>query len=189
MVDRVREKIKYTTQSWTKYLDSVFQKESANQKAVADLALDDGTVIQKAVPATVLLGLESKLKEIRGMYESVPTLAPGENWEKDPKTGEWKAVSERLRTIKEQTPVVMVQPTQFHPAQVQMVTKDVRTGRIVTTKQSSLFTPAEKSAVLGRVDDLIRAVKRARMRANNVEVDPGAIGDKLFNYIHKDIVS
>lgn len=191
MVDTVRDKIKYTAKSYTRYIDSVFQKESANQKAKADLTLEDNTVLVTGVPATVLLGLESKLKEVRAMYETAPTISPGENWEEDASAGKGirKAVSERVRTAKITEPLVLVQPTKEHPAQVQMVSKDSRIGKVTTTKKTSLFTPGEKAEVLGRVDSLIRSVKKARMRANDTVVDNVTIGQKLFDFIHKDIVN
>jgi len=193
MVDTVRSKIKFVTDPYAKYIDAVFQKESTNQVAKADLELSDEEgekiVLAKDVPATVLLGLETKLKEIRSLYESAPTLAPGENWLKDDKTGNWKAVSERIRTAKITEPVVVVPPTKEHPAQVATVSKDVRKGRVVTTKESSFLTSAEKSDLLGRVDMLIRSVKKARMRANNAEVVNGKIGRKIFDFIHKGVVT
>jgi hypothetical protein len=192
MVDTLRSKIKFVTEPYAKYIDAVFQKESTNQLAKADIELNDEEgekiLLAKDVPATVLLGLESRLKEIRALYESAPTLAPGENWAKDEKSGNFKAVSERIRTAKITEPLVVVPPTKEHPAQVATVSKDVRKGRVVTTKESSFFTPAEKSDLIGRVDVLIRAVKKARMRANNQEVVGGKIGKKIFDYIHKGVV-
>jgi len=188
MIGTLRDKIKYTTTSYAKYLDSVFQKESTNQKARADLILESGEKIAEGVPATVLLGLESKLKEVRAMYENIPTLEPGDNWLPDPQTKHYKAVSERARTAKKEFAETIVPATDKHPAQVRDRVQDVRVGKVVTTKISSLFTSAEKSDVLARVDDLIRSVKKARMRANDTNVEPVTIGEKLFNYIHKDIV-
>jgi hypothetical protein len=189
MVDTVRSKIKFTTDAYGKYVDAVFQKESTNQLAKADLSLEDGTELAKDVPATVLLGLESKLKEVRALYEKVPTLSPGDNWLKDEQSKLWKATSERIRTAKVQEPLVIVPPTKEHPAQTTILTKDVRKGRVVTTKESSVLTPAEKSELLSRVDVLIRGVKRARMRANNQEVVRSeSIGKKIFDYIHNGVV-
>lgn len=188
MVDTVKSKIRYTTDAYGKYVDAVFQKESTNQVAKADLVLEDGTELAKDVPATVLLGLETKLKEARSLYEVIPTLSPGDNWVKDEQSNRWKATSERIRTAKVQEPLVLVPPTKEHPAQTTMLTKDVRKGRVVTTKESSVLTSAEKSELLARVDILIRGVKRARTRANNVDVVKGHIGKKIFDYIHNGVV-
>jgi len=192
MVDTVRSKIKFVTEPYAKYIDAVFQKEATNQIAKADLELSDEdgekVTIAKDVPATVLLGLETRLKEVRALYESAPTLAPGENWQKDAQTGHYKATSERIRTAKVTEPLVVVPATKEHPAQVATVSKDVRKGRVVTTKESSFLTSAEKSELLGRVDTLIRAVKRARMRANSAEVVGGKIGKKIFDFIHHGVI-
>ncbi len=59
-----------------RYLNAVCQKEMANQEAKADIEVD-GAVIAKDVPATFLLGLESKLIAIRNVYKSLPTLPDG----------------------------------------------------------------------------------------------------------------
>lgn len=191
MVDRVRDKLLYTTKAVSKYFDSVMQKESTNQKAKADLVLDDETVLATSVPATMLLGLEAKLKEVRAIYEAAPTLAPGEDWQKaeDEGKGLHKAISEKVRTSKQEEHQIIVPPTREHPAQVARQVKDIRVGKVVTTKTSSLFTPGEKSDVLARIDSLIRAAKKARMRANDTTVEKVTIGEKIFDYIHKDIVN
>lgn len=187
MIDKVRDKIKYTTASYGKYLDAFFQKETANQTAKSDLKLENGDALLKDVPACVLLGLESRLREVRELYEAAPTLAPGPSWEKDAQSGNWKAVSERVRTAKIQEPLILHPATKEHPAQVQLTTSDKRTGVVKTTQQSSVLTSAEKSALIGRVDELIQATKKARMRANDTEVKHDKIGEKIFGYIHGDL--
>ena len=47
-----------------------------------------------------------------------------------------------------------------------------------------MISPAEKSAILGRLDKLTRAVKKARQKANTAEVTKVTIGEELFKYIH-----
>jgi len=87
MDDTVMAKVEYTTGHIIRYLDAVLQKEQTNQTASADIVVD-GTTIATNVPATFLLGLETKLKNIRQqLYETIPTLQPGIAWELDETQG------------------------------------------------------------------------------------------------------
>lgn len=191
MVTTVAEKLAYNAGPNIKALDAYLQKEATNQKAHADVVVDDVT-LAAGVPATVLLGLETKLSELRAVYDAIPTLAPGPTWELDPsrKAGVYKSShpDTTFRTKRNIRPIELSPATQHHPAQVQAVQEDVPVAKITTQTWSGMMTPANKSELLSRLDKLIRAVKRARQRANNTEVEKGAIGKKLFDYIHSGIV-
>jgi len=186
LVTTVDDKLVYTFDSIVNYLDVVLQKEATNQVAKSDIVID-GNVIATDVPATFLLGLEAKLKDYRAIILSVPTLAPGIAWELDPAAGKGvfrtKNAVERIRAIKEVKPLVIYEATKEHPAQVKMVDDVRNVGKYVETSTCSMKTPSDKSDMLGRVDALIRAVKQARQRANNVEVLKVNIGKKLVNFI------
>ena len=47
-----------------------------------------------------------------------------------------------------------------------------------------MISPAEKSALLGRIDKLIQATKKARQQANAAEVVNREIGRKIMDYIN-----
>ncbi len=187
LVTTVGDKLSYVRRHAVKYLDTFAKKEATNQTAVADLVID-GVTLAEAVPATMLLGLESKLKTVRGMYEAIPTLQPGTDWQPDADRGEgiYRAVEPevRMRTEKQIQHKVLVEPTKEHPAQIEKWNADVPVGKITLRNWSGMMSPAEKSALLGRIDTLIRGVKRARQRANTTEVVNRDIGDTLFNFIH-----
>lgn len=186
--DTVPSKLKYTQDSIVRYLDAVLQKERTNQDAKADLVVD-GVTVAKDVPATFLLGLETKLKVVRqSIYESIPTLQPGIKWEKDETQGSdvYRRVQpeEKFRTKKVMKNHVVAEATKEHPAQVQVYTEDEKVARIITDTWCGMISPAEKSVLLGRVDKLIRAVKKARQKANITEVVKVTIGKELFGYIN-----
>lgn len=188
MDDTVSAKIDYTTEHIIRYLDVVLQKEKTNQGAVADLIVD-GVTISTEVPATFLLGLESKLKKIRDdVYASIPTLQPGVKWEEDKTVGEgvFKRTypDEKFRTKKVLKNHVKAKATDRHPEQVEVYTEDVKIARIITDTWCGMISPAQKSAILGRIDKLIRAVKKARQQANSTEVVKATIGKEIFNYIN-----
>ena len=78
----------------------------------------------------------------------------------------------------------MYDATKEHPAQVESITTDVAIGKITVNNWSGMLSPAQKSILLGKIDTLIRAVKKARQRANTTEVVKVNIGDKLFDFIN-----
>lgn len=183
----VKDKLKYASTSIIRYLDAVAQKESTNQLAKADVELN-GAVILAEVPATLLLGLETKLKTIRGMYEAIPTLGPGIEWKRDETQGPdvWVMAEPEtaMKTEKVIKPFVMYEATKEHPAQVKELSDTVNVGIYKRRHVSGALSPKEKSELLGRVDNLIRAVKKARQRANMQEVAKKDIGKILMDYIN-----
>jgi hypothetical protein len=58
-----------------------------------------------------------------------------------------------------------------HPAQTELYNADVEVGTIEEQEWSGLLTPAEKAAILARIEELTRAVRSARSRANDEQVD------------------
>ena len=193
MVTTVLDKLIYNAGPSIRAFDAYLQKEATNQKAVADLVVDE-KVLATGVPATVLLGMETKLVELRAVYEAIPTLAPGPTWVADTSartTGVYKAAQADVtfRTKKTIKPIVMAEATKEHPAQVQAIQEDVPIAKITTHHKSGMMTTADKSALLERLDKLLRAVKRARQRANNTEVEKRQIGKVLFDFIHAGIVA
>lgn len=186
--DTVPSKLGYTQGHIIRYLDAVLQKERTNQEAKADLVVN-GTTIAKDVPATFLLGLETKLKTIRqNIYETIPTLQPGIKWEPDETQGHnvyrRSTPEEKFRTKKVMKNHVVAEATKEHPSQVQVYTEDEKVARIITDTWCGMVSPADKSDLLGRVDNLIRAVKKARQKANTTEVVNMTIGKELFAYIN-----
>ena len=194
MVTTVFDKLLYNANPNIRAFDAYLQKEATNQKANADIVVDDLTLASN-VPATVLLGLETKLAELRAVYEAIPTLAPGRSWQVDlsvrAEGGVYKAIDSDLtfRTKRIMKPLVMSPATEHHPAQVQALQEDVAIAKITTSHRSGMITPAQKSDLLERIDKLLRAVKRARQRANAAEVEKRQIGSALFNFIHGGIVA
>lgn len=190
MTTTVSDKANYMVGAIARHIDTALQKDMTNLGAVADLKVGD-TVIAKDVPATFLLRLEHQLKRLRGVYESIPTLEPGLEWEEDTENANTFRVHEKskFRTEKVEEHKVIVPATDHHPAQVSEYTKDVRVARIEEVKYSGMISPLAKSMILGRLDELTQAVKKARQRANAIEVSERQnLGKALFSHIHGDEV-
>jgi len=183
----VQEKLDHMKKTEIRYFDAILQKEATNQNATADLIVD-GVTITTGLPATFLLGMETRLKHLRTAYESIPTLQPGIEWVLDPAIGKniYKTAKplEKIKTETVIEPVVLYEATKEHPAQVKESSKVKNIGKYTTTGWSGMITPAEKSALLGKIDKLIRAFKKARQRANTTEVTKRTIGKEIFDFIN-----
>ncbi|TET78737.1 MAG: hypothetical protein E3J43_04210 [Candidatus Heimdallarchaeota archaeon] len=179
-------KLDYQKDHIIRYLDAVLQKEMTNTAAKADLVVD-GKTIAKELPATFLLGLETKLKHIRDVYSTIPTLQPGVKWEKDESRGKGVYVTanpeETYQTEKVIEAHVLYKATKEHPAQVKEMAKTIKTGRYSKLVWSGMLSTAEKSILLGKIDKLIRAAKQARQRANTTPVITATVAKELFNFI------
>jgi len=190
MVTTVPAKLAHMFKQIAPYIDAVAQKERTNQEATADLEVD-GVVLAKGLPATFLLGLESKLKDWRAVLDASPTLAPGKKWSKDDGKGKHVWVSEhddkRNKTQKTVMSKVLYDATPEHPAQIERWNENVIVGWTAQKNWSGMLSPAQKSDMLGRIDKLARAVKQARQRANSAELVKVAIGDKLAEYVMGDL--
>ena len=184
----VDENINYIVKPLAKYWDNVLAKDLTNQQARADVVVD-GAVLVEDVPATFLLGMETKLNELRKVYEHIPTLAPGIKWIPDvsnAKAGVFMTSDDivSFKTQKESGFAVAYEATKEHPAQVSKEEKIVSVGKYSTVRYSGMLTPVEKARRLENIDTLIGAVKKARMRANSIEVVRDDVGRVLLDFIN-----
>ncbi len=195
METTVGERLDYTAKHLTKYYDGVLTKELANQEAKADLAMD-GKVLIKDAPATFLLGLETKLKSLREMYGRIPTLPMGKEYVADLSIhpNAWRAKDPEIRYKSRKTfqHKVLV-PAQFPkegeggtslPAQIERWEENENVGQSTKNLWFGSVPSAEKAAILARLDALIQACKRARQRANDIEIKRQNVCRALFQFIH-----
>ena len=182
----INDKLRYVNEHVIRYFDAVLQKELTNQTAKADIIIDDFT-LAKDVPTTFLLGLENKLKSIRALYATIPTLPSGMGWDIDKTLGDdvYKArqAEKKYRTAKTFKHKVLYEATDHHPAQIERWEENENIGMYITDKWTGLISPAQKSELLERLDILIRAVKKARQRGNNTPVVKVNIARDLFSYV------
>jgi len=173
-----------------RFLDAVLQKEATNQKAVAPIIID-GTPITQPLPATFLLGLETKMKGIRKSVANAPVLDPGIAWDMDADQG--ANVRKRRhpgirtkgkKTVRHEVLVAaVIKEGVGLPAQIEKWNEDIPVGTYTKNEWTGMITPAEKTAILGRLDKLARAVKRARTVANETEVVKTEAGDAVMKFI------
>lgn len=185
LVTTVDQKLDHVLTHLGAYYDAMLQKEATNQTAIADLIVN-GKEIGKGLPATFLLGMETRLKSLREVVQAIPTLDPATSWEKDENTGKGVYVSPpqtEFKTEKKLEYATLAPATERHPAQVKDWTIDVRVARLETIHRSGMWSVARKAEVLDRIDTLMHGIKQARQRANLAEVVKVQIASNLFKAI------
>ncbi len=173
----------------TKGLDVAYQVAEANTLARADVIMDNGTVLLKNVPATALLELEKRATEVQELVSAIPTLDPAKGFAADPDQGKnvYRARDvKKTRTRKDPKVITLAAATVEHAAQAQLISVDVPIGSVTEQEWSGLFTPAQKGDMLERAEELRRAIKQARQRANDVAVDVTtmqSVGMAVFSFV------
>ena len=187
LVTTVKEKIEYVTDSWIDKIDIIVTKETTNTLAKADVIIDN-KVILEGVCAGAILALEKEIKHYREFILHVPTLEPGLKWKYNSNHNYYEVDPiETTKFKKLQTPLVLYDATDKHPAQTQLITQDVIIGTWVTIKISGAITSAKKAKILNKIDKLEAALKEARQRANNTTISNQKYGGKLSRYILEDL--
>jgi hypothetical protein len=183
LVTTVPAKLSHAFGVMAKSLDILATKDATNQVAKGQIMLN-GIPIGPELPATTLLALESKLKRYIELLLAIPTLPPARKWELDPSKGEHiyldAAPESRGRTKKVPMHKELSPATKEHPAQIEKWMEEIQIGRYVETRWSGMITPADKSALISKAQDLMAAIKQARQRANATEIVPVSIGEAIF---------
>lgn len=191
IVTTVGAKLLYSAKDITVAIDAVVSKEETNSSGnvKANLVVDEMDFGEFS--GTSLLALEAHLKEIRLMYLAIPTLDPAHDFTADEQAGLGFYITDPKdvnRSIKVPTPVIVVPATDKHAAKGELVSLDTFVGVYSTTFKSGRMASGDKAILLGRIDLLITAVKKARAEANQADHKVIHIGERLFNFINADIV-
>lgn len=175
--------VEMTREALSDLFDVTAIKDYGNCVATADVVVDE-EVILEAVPVTYLLFLEKQLTDLRTFFAAMPQLDTSEQWTLDQVSGYWRGAStETLKTKKVPRNHVKAEATHEHPAQVEMYMEDVAVGTWTNTRLSSALPGTRVRALVSRVDSLLDAVRFARERANETEVENKDVGSKVFDYL------
>lgn len=184
----IRKELEWINGIWSKALDGAYAISEANTVARADVLMEDGTTLLKNMTTDGLLQLEKRCVELRELVGAIPTLDPAKGFVLDEHRGKfvYRAKDDvKFRTKKFQRALVLYEATKEHPAQVKEISVDEPIGEIRTQEWSGMITPSEKADMLDRAEQLTRAVKSARSRANGVKVENTApkIGNVLLSFV------
>lgn len=190
VVTTVPDRLQYTLKATGRYWDGLLQKEATNQLATANVIVGDETIIENA-PAQWLLRMEKELKAVRGLAVTIPTHDANVAWVDSTKGKHILQTAEpsvTFKTEKVQTFVEASPATKEHPAQVAQVNKNINVGKWTKTLFSGAISSAEKASLIGRLDQLVVAFKKARARANQQEIQKITAAKQLQAFILGDLV-
>ena len=168
-------------------LEDLQLHKNATNRAALGTVLWEGQPLLEDMPVDQLLGLEARLSKLREVIVAIPTLDASRKWRRSSAAGPHGWVTEdpeeTTKTEKQLIPVILIESTKEHPAQVQPMQKDVVVGKFTTIRHSGAATAMQKAESIQLIDSLIVEIKQARMRANETEVVVGTISDDLVSLI------
>lgn len=169
--------------AFTELFNVTAQKDWANQTAKADLIVD-GKVLIKDCPPTYLLFLKKQLTDLETFIGKFVELKPDTNWSVDGASGLNKSDPVTThRTEKVLEPIVKYAATPEHPAQTEMITRDIIVGHWTTTYFSGALSKTRKTQLSERIQRLLNAVKEALEIANMTSAAESTAGNAFFDYL------
>jgi len=185
----VRRELRGLAKYLAKSIDASYAVAETNCTARADVTMEDGKILIANAPATALLELEKRVAALKSLLDAIPTLDPAKGYTLDANRpdGVYQAREVRkTRTKKVSKPVVLYEATKEHPAQVQLASEDIPVGTILEQQWSSMLSPLEKSDLIARCEQVGRAIRQARCRANEQTVISNKVGGALVGAILLD---
>lgn len=179
----VVEIVRRTMDECVSFYDAVMTQDEGNTVARSHIVIGDA-VLLRDIPVTTLLFVEKQLVDLHTFASNLPTLSPDRKWVRDTNRNCWATEpTETLRTQKQHKTITLAPPTKEHPAQVQLVAEDKVVGTWTTENLSSAIPAEQKAAILGRIERLQDAVKRAREHANSIDVEQLKHGRTIIDYV------
>jgi hypothetical protein len=173
-----------TLEAFANFINITATKDWANCEAKADIELEDGTVLVTGIPVTHLLFLEKQLVDLHTVIEKLPVLDVAESWTYDANKGVFETpAAETVRNKKVLRVLIKYEATDKHPAQTETYNEDVPQGKWSTVKFSGALPADDIRQLLNRVENLQRAVKLAREKANMGDVTEITVGNTLMSYV------
>lgn len=180
---RADDLIDQAVAKWTELWNLVYTQDTGNQQARADIVVDGKVLLAKA-PVTTLLFLDKQVNDLETFVSRLPTPDPAEEWDHDPNTGLLRGkATESIRTSKEPTVIVKYAPTKEHPAQTELIYKDLPVGTWTQILYSGCIQADRKNTILARIKKLQDAIKIAREQANLLEVERQKAGEPLLGFV------
>lgn len=175
----------------SRFYDLQLTMDEADTQARSDVVIelpDGGTqTILRAVPVTTLMFLEKRLKtDIQTFLRKLPVQDPSRDWTQSPSAdvGIYQTpTTETVSTKKTKRWEEIAPATREHKAQVISWDEDLRSGIWETVNYTGALPPRRYGELLERLDLLLNAVRTARERANQVEVERRQCGDAIMNFI------
>jgi hypothetical protein len=177
---------------WIDLADTMATIETGNVKAVAALRDENGKELTPALPTYFLLPFRKLLIDIRTYIKELDTLDPAVKWAWNSQLGSYSSEpSKKERTKKAKARFVLAEPTDKHPAQVQVYDEDKLVGYITEIRYSTAIPAVRKREMLDAINSLIDRVTKAIEEANRVDVVQqklvGALLSPIFGLMNKPV--
>lgn len=184
---KVRNAIDEAKAAWAELFDVTATQEWANCEARADVVVG-GQVLLSQVPVTYLLFLEKQCVDLQTFVTKLPTLDPAETWQWNSNADCYSSAEHRTtKSEKVMQNHIKYEATDKHPAQVETFTRDKKVGEWATVKFSGAIPQTLKNSFLGKIAQVIDAVKCAREQANSIEVKNVEVAKPLLTYLFDEI--
>lgn len=181
---RAKESLLLLKEDFGKFFNLLAQKEGTSCDAKADI-LVGGSLWRKDVPVMTLVSMEKQLSaQIIQLISKLPILSTDEHWEWDPNKGLFvtqpkETFSKRL----EKVPLTLALATEKHPAQVQVIEKEIQTGTWTHVSFSGALPKEDVDRYMRQSVVLLEATKFARQMAATTPVRESDLGTQMMNFI------
>ena len=163
--------LKHIVENYKELCDIGAARDFGNTVARADVVID-GVALIKDAPPTFLMFLGHQLDHLKVIIEKTVTLDQSQDWALDDHTNLWKSKpAQTFSTEKVQKAETLVAPTDKHPGQAVLVTKDINIGTWTTTHFSGAIPFVRRNELLVRIDKMRKAVEEALAECNAAKVD------------------
>jgi len=171
----------------TRQWDTALTLDTANSGARGLVKVGD-TPLLTDVPVGHLLYLEKELLSLQRLVDAIPVLDGAVTWtEANAEPGQHRSnpvVTPHTKKVPFNW--VLSEATQYHAANVQMLTRDDVIGFATTITVSGAMYADRKAKILQRLSDLAVAVKMAREEANAAHVQDRQEGRAIFEWLLSD---
>lgn len=172
-----------------RYLNDSIALNQGNTIALVDVVVN-GEIMFSKVPPTFLMELKKQLIELHTMISKLPTLDPSTQWQFNANSGVY--VSSPMTTFKTQKTkrmMTLAPATDKHPAQVTTWDEDVAVGTWTKVDLSGAIPLPLRNSLVAKVVTLQTAVEDALSEANATKVKVFEGGQKVVEYLLKDILT
>lgn len=183
----IREQLDFLKSELSPIIDNSLSIEKTNTSNVVKTVLIVGEESFGEFSSAELLSLRNTMKALKDVYQTIPTIE-GVNFEWDDKHGMFSTeenVTVKTKTVED---VIIVAPAnQFQKeAKLRTIQKQIVVGEYSTINYSTLITSKEKHAILKRTQMFLDGIERALKRANNIELMPVNVAEKIFDFLHSE---
>lgn len=174
------------SEALSEFLNIAATQDWGNTQAKADIVVNDKTILE-GVPVPHLLFLEKQIVDLQAFVSAIPTLPVDKDWKYDANRGTYVSDPRQTTKTKKVTQFVVVyDATPEHPADVRDVSNDIVEGTWSLLEFSGALPKDEVDLVLKRVEELRKAVLKAREDANGMTVAVKKTAPALLGYVFGD---